>query len=83
VPYNSAGIHYLADKYQDESTLIVNQGRRNRLPECISTITEFVNADIPEFKKFGPSGHQMPVPPTPSPEALPDEEEKKSKRKRR
>lgn len=74
VPYNSSGITGLPPRFQDKPMVLVNHGRRNRLPECLSTITEFINTDTAEFKKFGPSGHQMP-PPTPSPDALPDEEE--------
>jgi hypothetical protein len=80
LPYNSAGIASLPPRFQDKPTLVVNHGRRNRLPERLSTITEFVNTDTRDFKKFGysPLDHHTP-PPIPSPGALPDEEERKKK----
>ena len=65
VPFNSARIKSL--KYQDKPILIVNHGRRHRLPECISTLTEFVNTDRADFKEFGPSGYPV-APPVPAPD---------------
>jgi hypothetical protein len=50
VPYNEKQIRSL--KYDAEPIIIVNHGRRHRLPECLSTISEFVNTDLPEFKVF-------------------------------
>jgi hypothetical protein len=77
--YNVSGTTGLPERFQDKPMLVVNHGRRNRLPECLSTISELVNTRMAEFKKFGPSGYQMP-PPTPSPDALPDEEEERKKK---
>jgi hypothetical protein len=63
VPFNSARIKSL--KYRDKPIVIINHGRRHRLPECISTLTEFTNTDD-QLKPFGPSGHPVP-PPVPTP----------------
>jgi hypothetical protein len=70
VPFNSARIKTL--RYQDKPILVVNHGRRHRLPECISTLTEIINTDG-VLKPFGPSGHPVP-PPVPTP-GHPDEED--------
>ena len=64
VPFNSARIKKL--KYQERPILVVNHGRRHRLPESVSTLTEFINTDQPDFKAFGPSGHPV-EPPIPAP----------------
>jgi hypothetical protein len=71
VPFNSARIKTL--KYQGKPILVVNHGRRHRLPECISTLTEFINTDNNQFKQFGPSGHPV-SPPIPQPGSPSDEE---------
>jgi hypothetical protein len=71
VPFNSARIKTL--KYQEKPILVVNHGRRHRLPECISTLTEFINTDNDQFKQFGPSGHPV-SPPIPQPGSPSDEE---------
>jgi len=52
VPYNSARIKSL--KYRDQPILVVNHGHRHRLPEYISTITEFDNKQT--LKKYGSFG---------------------------
>jgi hypothetical protein len=71
LPFNSARIKTL--KYQDRPILIVNHGRRHRLPECISTLTEFINTDEGRLQSFGPSGHPV-APPIPVPRDPTDEE---------
>lgn len=68
-PYNSARIKTFPKKYLDQPILIVNHGHRHRLPECISTMTEFINTDDKRFKCFGRPGHDV-APPEPVPEAL-------------
>jgi hypothetical protein len=45
----------------------IDRWRRIRtLPECVSTISEFINTGTPQFKIFGPSGHPAlpPIRPT-------------------
>jgi hypothetical protein len=71
LPFNSARIKTL--KYRDKPILIVNHGRRHRLPECICTITEFVNTDHERFKQFGSSGDPVAAP-VPQPRDPSDEE---------
>ena len=56
-PYNASRIKSF--QYSHEPILIVNHGRRHRLPECMSNITEFINTDNSEFKTFGPSGREV------------------------
>jgi hypothetical protein len=67
--YNVARITGLPQKYRDQPTLIVNHGHRHRLPESISTMTEFINTDDRDLKCFGRPGHDV-APPEPVPEAL-------------
>jgi|GraSoiStandDraft_42_1057292.scaffolds.fasta_scaffold119539_2 hypothetical protein len=64
VPFNSARITSL--KYLEKPILVVNHGHRHRLPECVSTLTEFINTDQEQFRAFGPSGHSV-APPIPVP----------------
>jgi hypothetical protein len=63
VPYNSARIKSL--KYRQHPIMVVNYGHRHRLPECITTITEFDNEET--LKIFG-SSDLGSVRPTPVPE---------------
>jgi hypothetical protein len=44
---NAARIY--AHKYKDNPILIVNHGSRHRLPECLSTFTDFIHTDEPDF----------------------------------
>jgi hypothetical protein len=62
--YNSAGIKTL--RYAEHPILIVNHGRRHRLPEYVSTCPEFINTDQPDFMMFGANGHPV-KPPIPAP----------------
>jgi hypothetical protein len=64
IPFNSARIK--THKYNKVPILVVNHGRRYRLPECVSTLSEFINSDQVGFKVFGPSGHPV-APPGPAP----------------
>jgi hypothetical protein len=45
--------------YDEKPILIVNHGRRHRLPEYVSTLTEFIHIDQADFKVFGSMGHPV------------------------
>jgi hypothetical protein len=64
VPYNSSRIKSLKYNYP---ILVVNHGHRHRLPECVSTISEFDNRKT--LKEFGSPEHGIlkPVPTTGTP----------------
>jgi hypothetical protein len=62
VPFNSARVKTLS--YGEKPIIVVNHERRHRLPECVTTLTEFINADG-QLKPFGPSGHAI-APPVPA-----------------
>lgn len=71
VPFNSSRVKTL--RYGEEPILIVNHLRRHRLPEYVSTLTEFINTDQPDFKVFGPKGHPV-APPVPAPGSSAEEQ---------
>jgi hypothetical protein len=66
-PFNAARVKTLKYKYEENPILIVNHRRRHRLPECISTCTEFINTDMADFKFFGVANGHPVKPPIPAP----------------
>jgi hypothetical protein len=69
-PYNSSRIRSLRPM---EPTLVLNHGRRHRLPEAITNIRELVDIADSRFRIHGPSSR--PVPPA---EAIEEESEDRS-----
>lgn len=49
-PFNSARVKTLA--HSDVPILVINHGLRHRLPECVSTMTNFLNPEL-LLKRYG------------------------------
>ncbi len=67
-PHNRSRVNLMSVK---EPTIILNHGRRHRLPKCLSNLNELVDLRDGIFKLYGPPRHPNPPAEAANEEQLP------------